>query len=108
MPRGLRGITRSCRDRIKRAEELLGAGSPRRREDAWYEEQLVGLTVTLPDGSPIGEVAGLDIGPGQDRLRVTLAGGRTAYIPFVSALVPQVDVGAGRVVVDPPPGLLEL
>ena len=87
------------------AEELL---EPDQGGDAWYEEQLVGLTVTLPDGSPIGEVAGLDIGPGQDRLRVTLAGGRTAYIPFVSALVPQVDVGAGRVVVDPPPGLLEL
>jgi 16S rRNA processing protein RimM len=35
-------------------------------------------------------------------------GGRTAYIPFVSALVPVVDVVGGRVVIDPPAGLLEL
>jgi 16S rRNA processing protein RimM len=28
-------------------------------------------------------------------------------IPFVAALVPEVDVGAGRLVIDPPPGLLD-
>ncbi len=32
---------------------------------------------------------------------------RTARVPFVAALVPQVDVPGGRVVVDPPPGLLD-
>ena len=86
-------------------EELL---EPDQGGDAWYEEQLVGLAVVLRDGSPVGRVAGLDIGPGQDRLRVTVDGGRTAYIPFVSALVPVVDVVGGRVVIDPPAGLLEL
>ena len=30
------------------------------------------------------------------------------YLPFVEAIVPEVDVAAGRVVVDPPEGLLEL
>ena len=34
--------------------------------------------------------------------------GRTAYLPFVTALVPEVDVAGGRVVVAPPEGLLEL
>jgi len=29
-------------------------------------------------------------------------------IPFVAAIVPEVDVAAGRLVIDPPPGLLEL
>lgn len=29
-------------------------------------------------------------------------------VPFVAALVPEVDVAAGRLVIDPPPGLLEL
>jgi 16S rRNA processing protein RimM len=29
-------------------------------------------------------------------------------IPFVKAMVPSVDLAGGRVVVDPPPGLLEL
>ena len=29
-------------------------------------------------------------------------------VPFVAAIVPDVDVAAGRLVIDPPPGLLEL
>ena len=29
-------------------------------------------------------------------------------VPFVAAIVPEVDVAAGRLVIDPPPGLLEL
>ncbi len=28
-------------------------------------------------------------------------------VPFVGAIVPDVDVAAGRLVIDPPPGLLE-
>ena len=86
-------------------EELL---EPDEGGDAWYAEQLVGLTAFRPDGSLVGTVSGLDIGPGQDRLVLTLTGGRTAYVPFVAALVPEVDVAGGRVVIDPPPGLLKL
>ncbi len=29
-------------------------------------------------------------------------------VPFVAAIVPEVDVTAGRLVIDPPPGLLDL
>ncbi|MBP8881020.1 MAG: ribosome maturation factor RimM [Dermatophilaceae bacterium] len=86
-------------------EELL---EPDGGGDVWYEEQLVGLRAERPDGSFVGTVAALHIGPGQDRLALTLEGGRTAYIPFVSALVPTVDIRGGRIVVDPPPGLLDL
>jgi 16S rRNA processing protein RimM len=34
--------------------------------------------------------------------------GSELLIPFVAAIVPEVDVAAGRLVIDPPPGLLEL
>ena len=34
--------------------------------------------------------------------------GSELLVPFVAALVPEVDVAAGRLVIDPPPGLLEL
>ena len=37
-----------------------------------------------------------------------LTGGAEALVPFVEAIVPEVDVEGGRVVVDAPPGLLEL
>jgi len=45
--------------------------------------------------------------------RGSAAGGRPPgpaplLVPFVAAIVPEVDVAAGRLVIDPPPGLLEL
>ena len=46
--------------------------------------------------------------PGGDVLAITREGGRELLVPFVSAMVPTVDPVAGFVVVDPPPGLLEL
>ena len=77
-------------------------------EDAWYEKDLVGLRVVTVAGEPVGEVAGLDSRPVQDLLVVRLPGGREALVPFVKAIVPEVDVEGGRVVIDPPGGLLEL
>jgi 16S rRNA processing protein RimM len=53
-------------------------------------------------------VTGLEVGPAQDLRVVSLDTGGDAYLPFVEAIVPEVDVARGRVVVDPPPGLLEL
>ena len=61
-----------------------------------------------PSGAVLGEVAGLELGAAQDRLRVRLADGREGLVPFVAALVPEVDVEGGRVVVDAPAGLFDL
>lgn len=76
-------------------------------DDAWYEADLVGLTAYDPSGEVLGEVSGLRTGP-QDQLVVRLADGHEALVPFVHAIVPVVDVEGGRVVVDAPPGLLDL
>jgi 16S rRNA processing protein RimM len=45
---------------------------------------------------------------GQDLLvvRPATAAGDDALVPFVTAIVPEVDIAAGRLVIDPPPGLL--
>ena len=72
-------------------------------DDAWYDHQLVGLDV-VRDGEVVGRVARVDHMPAQDLLIVT-AGEREVLVPFVKAIVPEVDVAAGRVVVTPPPGL---
>ena len=77
-------------------------------EDAWYEDELVGLRAVDTSGAELGTVSGLEHGPAQDLLVLALSGGGTAYVPFVSEIVPEVDVEGGRVVLDPPPGLLEL
>lgn len=76
-------------------------------DDAWREEDLLGFEVVRPDGSPLGTVSALHLRPVQDLLEVSTARG-AVLVPFVEELVPEVDEDARRIVVDPPPGLLEL
>lgn len=77
-------------------------------DDGWYEDELVGLEVVDVAGQRVGVVAGLELGAAQDLVVVELTDGHRALVPFVAALVPEVDVAGGRVVIDPPPGLLDL
>ena len=74
--------------------------------DEFYDHQLVGLAVHDVDGTSLGSVAGLIHGGAQDLLRVTTPDGREALVPFVKALVPEVDLAAGRIVVADRPGLV--
>ena len=73
--------------------------------DEFYDHQLVGLAVVDLDGLPIGEVTGVAHGA-QDLLEIRATDGRDTLVPFVSALVPEVDVLAGRLVVADRPGLV--
>ncbi len=77
-------------------------------EDVFTEDELVGMAVLDPSGATVGEVTGLELGSAQDRLLVRLADGREGRVPFVAALVPEVDVAGRRVVVDAPAGLFDL
>ena len=43
----------------------------------------------------------------QDLLSVRTPDERDVLVPFVSEIVPSVDIVARRIVIDPPPGLLE-
>ncbi len=73
--------------------------------EEFYDHQLVGLSVHDEHGAVIGEVVGLSHGA-QDLLSIRTPDGRDALVPFVSALVPEVDLAAGRVVVADRPGLV--
>ncbi|WP_100810865.1 MULTISPECIES: ribosome maturation factor RimM [unclassified Microbacterium] len=74
-------------------------------DDAWYDHQLVGLDV-VRDGSVVGTIVRVEHLPAQDLL-IVKAGDNEIMVPFVAAIVPEVDVQAGRVTVTPPPGLFE-
>lgn len=129
---GFAGIT----DR-NQAEDLRGIwltldsaqAGPSDDPDEFHDHELIGLTVVTVSGEPVGQVTDvrhfgqdlLVIEPaGQDRAEPPPAGpaGRIRpgqpgqpdglLVPFVAAIVPEVDVAAGRLVIDPPPGLLEL
>jgi len=99
--------------------------------DEFHDHELIGLAVVTVSGEPVGRVT--DVRHfGQDLLVIEPVGrggpagppparrgpGRAQpgqpdgadglLVPFVAAIVPEVDVAAGRLVIDPPPGLLEL
>ena len=74
--------------------------------DEFYDHQLEGLAAYDVDGTHLGEVVGLLHGA-QDLLRVRTQDGREALVPFVAALVPEVDVAGGRVVIADRPGLVQ-
>jgi 16S rRNA processing protein RimM len=77
--------------------------------DEFRDHQLIGLAVVTMDGQAVGEVTDV-LHYGQDLLVVAGRGERAGaeiMIPFVSAIVPEVDVAAGLVRVDPPAGLLD-
>lgn len=77
-------------------------------DDTWYERDLVGLKAVTVGGDEVGVVTALESRPSQDLLVLRLTDGREALVPFVTAIVPEVDIEGGRVVLDPPAGLLEL
>jgi 16S rRNA processing protein RimM len=95
------------------AEELRGTMlvidsadvTPPDDPDEFHDHQLIGLAVQTVAGEPVGEVEDV-LHHGQDLLVVRRKGQDDALIPFVKALVPEVDLEAGRLVVDPPEGLL--
>lgn len=91
------------------AEELRGARllvEEHEEEDAWYPHQLKGLRARTPGGDVLGTVSGLTPGAAQDLLLVATDAG-TVMVPFVTAIVPTVDVEGGVVVIDAPPGLFD-
>lgn len=100
-----RTAAESLRGTLLLAAPALGADGP---EDDWPVGDLVGLRAELVDGTPAGVVAGLERSPAHDLLVITEPSGGTALVPFVTALVPVVDVAGGRLVLDPPGGLLEV
>ena len=89
--------------------------------DEFRDADLVGLLVRTVDGTVVGTVADV-LHHGQDVLAVDRVGaagpagavgaagaaGAQILVPFVKAIVPEVDIAGGVLVIDPPEGLLNL
>lgn len=76
--------------------------------DTYYDHQLVGLVVRTRAGDRLGTVSGVAHGSAQDLLVVQAADGHQTLVPFVAAIVPDVDLPAGQLTVDPPAGLFDV
>lgn len=75
-------------------------------EDEYYDRQLVGLMALRADGSELGRVTQVVHMPAQDVLAIATGAGER-LVPFVSELVPSVDLAAGTVQLAEVPGLLD-
>ena len=122
-PRGVRGRPGPERRRGSArhpAHPGFGADTFPDDPDEFYDHQLIGLGVVTAAGEPVGVVTDV-LHHGQDLLvvrrdgRPGTAGAQgpggpaagEALVPFVGAIVTDVDVAAGRLVIDPPAGLLD-
>ncbi|MBA8795708.1 16S rRNA processing protein RimM [Friedmanniella endophytica] len=74
-------------------------------ETEYYDRQLIGLSVRTADGVPAGTLRSVLHLPEQDLLEVDTPHG-LALVPFVTALVPGVDLAAGTITLADVPGLL--
>ena len=86
-------------------------------ENAWYIKDLVGLQARLCEENQLGIPARtigkvVDVLDGaQSLLKIRLnqpvdGENKTALVPFVEAIVPEVNVSAGYLTIDPPGGLI--
>jgi 16S rRNA processing protein RimM len=75
--------------------------------DEFRDYQLIDLTVRTTDGEVVGVVSDV-LHHGQDLLAIRPAADPRGelLVPFVKAIVTEVDVAGGTLVIDPPPGLL--
>ncbi|MBD3009818.1 ribosome maturation factor RimM [Streptomyces sp. 5-10] len=75
--------------------------------EEFYDHQLIDLDVVTVDGTEVGRISEISHLPYQDLLIVKRPDGGEVMIPFVSEVVPEIDLEAQRAVIDPPPGLLD-
>jgi 16S rRNA processing protein RimM len=105
---GFEGITdRDAAETLRGTSLTLDAAQLPVPEDPeeFYDHQLVGLTVVDQAGVVLGTVVEVMHPPAAPVLAVDRPDGSQELVPFVSAIVPTVDLAGGRLVVDPPDGM---
>jgi len=94
---------RLCNTKLYVPRERLPAAEP----GAFYHADLIGLAVITEDGRALGRVVAVPNFGAGDLIEIEpAAGAKTFLMPFTAAAVPQIDLAGGRLVVDPPAGLL--
>jgi 16S rRNA processing protein RimM len=72
-------------------------------DDEFYHADLIGLAAFDTGGAPLGKVTAVHNHGAGDILEISPPGHKSALLlPFTKAIVPNVDLGAGRLIVDLP------
>ena len=105
----LKGVTdraaaeRLCNTDLYVPRERLPLPEP----EEFYYADLIGLRAEDPAGRVVGSVVAVHNFGAGDILEIAPgAGGDTVMLPFSTAVVPGVEIAAGRIVVEMPEGLL--
>jgi 16S rRNA processing protein RimM len=101
-------------DGINEAEKWIGsivsvaeANLPALSADEYYFYQVVGLDVFDTQGNHIGKITRLTSTPGGD-LYVVEGEGKEHWIPATKEIIEKIDFDSGKVIINPPEGLLDL
>ena len=97
------------------AEKIIGwklvipvDSRPILRKGEYHYFDLIGLEVRKdPKKTLIGYVTDLIKG-GNDLLEIELIEGKRVLVPFVKEIVPEIEIKEKWLLINPPPGLLEL
>ena len=75
-------------------------------KETFYHADLIGLVVIDKSGAALGTVTAVHNFGAGDLLEVQPEAGASVLLPFTDATVPELDLARGRIIVDPPEGLL--
>ncbi|ARE83792.1 ribosome maturation factor RimM [Roseovarius mucosus] len=85
----------------------LRAQLPNLPDDEFYHADLIGLEVYDTGGAVLGRVKAVLNHGASDILEIHAPGmSATILLPFTTEAVPTVDLAAGRIIADPPEGLI--
>lgn len=102
-------VSKEAADALKGTRLYIDrARLPDPEEDEYYHADLIGLAVHDTGGAHLGDVKAVLNHGAADLLELRLPGSpKTVLLPFTKAIVPTVDLKAGRIVADPPEGLFD-
>ena len=100
--------TKEAADALKGTELFARRDQlPSLPDDEFYHADLIGLEVFDTGGGALGRVKAVQNHGADDLLEVIIPGASaTVLLPFTRAVVPTVDLSAGKIIADPPEGLL--
>jgi 16S rRNA processing protein RimM len=100
----LKGIaTREEAERLNGLELYVAREKlPATDENEYYHADLIGLAAVTPANEPLGRVTAIHNFGAGDIIEIAPPQGATMLLPFTNAVVPTVDLGGGRVVIELP------
>ena len=101
----LKGIaTREDAERLNGLELYVAREKlPATDDDEYYHADLIGLTAVTTADAPLGRVIAIHNFGAGNTIEIAPLQGSTLLLPFTNAVVPSVDLAAGRVVIELPP-----